>query len=159
MKIQSIGNRHLISIGFQSCRMGPIHLTLNKENRMKKWIPIIVASLIVVGCVKKEADTTSTETTAPPATDTSAISTGAGPTTTAAEDAYPLYGILVSRDLAKNTVNIDSEDVPGKMAAMKMDYEVRDAKVDTLPPDGAKVQVTMHNQNGTYWVTEVKPRQ
>lgn len=56
----------------------------------------------------------------------------------------------------KNTINIDSGEVPGKMAAMKMDYEVRDAKVDTLPADGARVQMTGHDQNGTYWLTEVK---
>lgn len=126
---------------------------------MKKWIPIIAASLIVVACAKKEAETTSTETSSPPATDTSAVSTAAGPmTTTAAEDMYPMFGVIVSRDPAKNTINIDNEDVPGKMAPMKMDYEVRDAKVDTLPADGAKVQVTVHDQNGTYWVTDVKPR-
>ena len=127
---------------------------------MKKWILIVAASLIFIACAKKEADTASTETSAPPATDTSAVSTAAGPTTaTAAENTYPMYGVIVSRDVAKNTVNIDNEDVPGKMAPMKMDYEVRDAKVDTLPPDGAKVQVTVHDQNGTYWLTEVKPRQ
>lgn len=126
---------------------------------MKKWIPIIAASLIFAACAKKEADTASTETTAAPVTDTSAVSTVAGTTATAAETTYPMYGVLVSRDAAKNTINIDNEEVPGKMAAMKMDYEVRDAKVDALPADGTKVQVTMHDQNGTYWVTEVKPRQ
>ena len=126
---------------------------------MKKWIPIIAASLIFAACAKKEADTPSSETTAAPATDTSAVATAAGTTTTAAMDMYTMYGVIVSRDPAKNTVNIDNEDVPGKMAAMKMDYEVRDAKVDTLPPDGTKVQMTVHDQNGTYWLTEVKPRQ
>ena len=126
---------------------------------MKKWIPIIAASLIVVACAKKEAETASTETTAAPAIDTSAVSTAAGPTTTAADHTtYTMYGVIVSRDAAKNTVNIDNEDVPGKMAAMKMDYEVRDAKVDTLPADGTKVQMTVHDLNGTYWLTEVKPR-
>ena len=126
---------------------------------MKKWIPIIAASLIVVACAKKEAETASTETTAAPATDTSAVSTAAGTTTTAADHTtYTMYGVIVSRDAAKNTVNIDNEDVPGKMAAMKMDYEVRDAKVDTLPADGTKVQMTVHDLNGTYWLTEVKPR-
>ena len=126
---------------------------------MKKWIPIIAALLIFAACAKKEADTASSETTAAPATDTSAVATAAGTTTTtAAMDMYTMYGVIVSRDPAKNTVNIDNEDVPGKMAAMKMDYEVRDAKVDTLPPDGTKVQMTVHDQNGTYWLTEVKPR-
>lgn len=127
---------------------------------MNKWIPIIAASLIIAACARKEAGTASTETTAAPATDPSAVSTAAGATTTtAAEDTYSMYGVIVSRDPAKNTINIDNEDVPGKMAAMKMDYEVRDARVDTLPPDGTKVQMTVHDQNGTYWLTEVKPRQ
>lgn len=127
---------------------------------MKKWIPIIAASLIFVACAKKEAETASSETTAAPATDTSAVSTAAGTTTTAAEHTtYAMYGVLVSRNAEKNTINIDNEEVPGKMAAMKMDYEVRDSKVDTLPADGTKVQMTVHDQNGTYWLTEVKPRQ
>jgi hypothetical protein len=42
--------------------------------------------------------------------------------------------------------------------AMKMAYEVRDAKVGSLPPDGAAVVVTMHDQNGTYWISDVKPQ-
>lgn len=128
---------------------------------MKKWILIIAASLIFAACAKKEAQTSSSETAPAPATDTSAVSTAAGATTTttAAETTYTMYGVIVSRDPAKNTVNIDNEDVPGKMAAMKMDYEVRDAKVDSLPADGTKVQMTVHDQNGTYWLTEVKPRQ
>ena len=127
---------------------------------MNRWIPLVVALLLVGACAKEEADGGSTETSAvPPAADTSAVSTAAGPvTTTAAEDTYPMSGVLVSRDVARNTINIDNEDVPGKMAAMKMDYEVRDAKVDTLPADGTRVQVTVHDQNGTYWVTDVKPR-
>lgn len=126
---------------------------------MKKWIPIIVASIIFAACAKKEADTASSETTPAAVTDTPAVSTGAGTATTAAETTYPMYGVLVSRDAGKNTINIDNEEVPGKMAAMKMDYEVRGAKVDALPADGTKVQVTMHDTNGTYWVSEVKPRQ
>ena len=127
---------------------------------MKKWILIISASLFIVACAKKEDETTSTQASAAPVTDTSAISTAAGPaTTTVTETTYPMYGVIVSRDPAKNSVNIDNEDVPGKMAPMKMDYEVRDAKVDTLPADGAKVQVTVHDQNRAYWITEVKARQ
>ena len=127
---------------------------------MKKWVPIIVTTLIFAACAKNETGAPTTETTAAPATDTSAVSTAAGPTaTSAAETTYPMYGVLVSRDPAKNTINIDNEEVPGKMAAMKMDYEVRDAKVDTLPADGTKVQMTVHDQNGSYWLTEVKLRQ
>ena len=63
---------------------------------------------------------------------------------------------IVSRDPAKNTVNLDNEEVPGKMAAMKMDYEMRGAKASELPPDGTPVVVTMHEANGSYYVTDVK---
>jgi len=68
-----------------------------------------------------------------------------------------MTGTIVSRDPAKNTVNIDNKEVPGKMMAMKMDYEVRDAKVDTLPPDGKAVTMTVHDNNGSYYLTGVTP--
>jgi hypothetical protein len=79
--------------------------------------------------------------------------------TPALEKTYTMNGVLISRDAAKNTVNIDNEDVPGVMAPMKMDYEVRGARVDALPPDGTKVTMTLHDQNGTYWLSDVKARQ
>ncbi len=65
---------------------------------------------------------------------------------------------IVSRNPAKNTVNLDNGEVPGKMAAMKMDYELRGAKVAELPHDGTPVEVTIHDTNGSYYVTDVKPR-
>ena len=65
---------------------------------------------------------------------------------------------IVSRDPAKNTVNLDNAEVPGKMAAMKMDYELRGAKAAELPPDGTAVEVTVHDTNGSYYVTDVKPK-
>jgi len=65
---------------------------------------------------------------------------------------------IVSRDPARNMVNLDNKEVPGKMAAMKMDYELRGAKVGSLPPDGTAVEVTVHDQNGKYWVSDVKPK-
>jgi len=65
---------------------------------------------------------------------------------------------IVSRDPAKKTVNLDNKEVPGEMAAMKMDYELRGAKVSELPPNGAAVEVTVHDVNGSYYVTNVKPK-
>ena len=73
------------------------------------------------------------------------------------EKTYPMTATIVSRDSAKNSVNLDNKEVPGQMAAMKMDYELRGAKVSDLPPDGAVVVVTMHDMNGAYYVTDVKP--
>src|SRR2546421_1972754 len=74
------------------------------------------------------------------------------------EVTYPMTATIVSRDPAKNTVNLNNKEVPGKMAAMKMDYELRGAKVSELPPDGTPVEVTMHDVNGSYYVTDVKPK-
>jgi hypothetical protein len=42
---------------------------------------------------------------------------------------------------------------------MKMDYEVCGPCVDSLPPDGSSVTMTLHEQNGTYWITDVKARE
>lgn len=74
------------------------------------------------------------------------------------EKTYPMTATIVSRDPAKNSVNLDNEEVPGEMAAMKMDYELRGAKVADLPPDGTAVVVTVHDAGGTYFVSDVKPK-
>jgi hypothetical protein len=73
------------------------------------------------------------------------------------EKSYTMKGQLVSRNAAKNVVTIDNEDVPGVMSPMVMDYELRGAKIDSLPPDGSKITSTLHEQNGKYWVTDIKP--
>ena len=44
------------------------------------------------------------------------------------------------------------------MMAMKMDYELRGAKVAELPRDGTPVEVTVHDTNGAYYVTDVKQK-
>ena len=43
-------------------------------------------------------------------------------------------------------------------ALLKMDYELRDAKVSELPSDGTPIEVTVHEANGSYYVTDVKPK-
>jgi len=75
------------------------------------------------------------------------------------EKTYPMTATIVSRDPAHNIVNLDNKEVPGVMEAMKMDYELRGSKVSALPPDGTAVEVTLHEQGGNFWVTDVKPRQ
>src|SRR5258705_11784690 len=74
------------------------------------------------------------------------------------EKTYPMTATIVSRDPGKNTVNLDNKEVPGEMAAMKMDYELRGAKVSELPSDGTPIEVTVHEVNGSYYVTNVKPK-
>jgi hypothetical protein len=77
---------------------------------------------------------------------------------TPSEKTYPMTATIVSRDPAQNTVNLDNKEVPGVMEAMKMDYALRGAKVNSLPPDGTAVVVTLHEQDGRYWVTDVKQK-
>jgi protein SCO1/2 len=72
-----------------------------------------------------------------------------------AEKTYTMKGTLVSRNSAKNQVTIDHEEVPEVMSAMTMDYELRGAKVSSLPPDGTKITSKLHEQGGKFWVTDV----
>ena len=116
---------------------------------MKRLVSLAV-SIALVACARNETTTTATQAPAPATSATTAAPV--------AEKTHQMNGVVVSRDPANNTVNIDNEDVPGVMAPMKMDYELRGAGVDSLPPDGSRVTMTLHEQNGTYWVTDVKPR-
>ncbi len=67
----------------------------------------------------------------------------------------PLAGTIVSRDALKNQLTVAHGAVPGVMGAMTMPYEVRDAKVTTLPEDGAKITAMLHEADGAYWLTNV----
>ena len=118
-------------------------------------IRITIALLLVlatVACAKTESGQIDSDQQQPAVGTDTAISG-----TSTADKTYAMYGVIVSRNPAGNTVNIDNEDVPGVMTPMKMDYEVRGADVGSLPADGTRVAVTLHEQHGTYWVTDVKP--
>jgi len=55
-------------------------------------------------------------------------------------------------------VNLDNKEIPGVMEAMKMNYELRGAKVIALPPDGTPVTATLHERDGRYWISDVRAR-
>src|SRR4051812_20278839 len=73
----------------------------------------------------------------------------------AAERSGALTGTIVSRDAATNRLTVAHAEVPGVMGAMTMPYEVRGQKVASLPNDGAKITATLHESDGTYWLTNV----
>src|SRR5438105_15061104 len=104
---------------------------------MKRLMILTLFALTIVACSKE------TQTSTP---------------TASIEKTYPMTATIVSRDPAKNSVNLDNKEVPGEMAAMKMDYELRGAKVSDLPPNGTAVEVTVHDNNGAYYVNDVKPK-
>jgi hypothetical protein len=114
---------------------------------MMRALLTIAAALLLTACAPQPATPDTTTTPEPSATESRSQ-----------EKTYTMNGTLVSRDPAKNTINVDNEDVPGVMPPMKMDYELRGATVDTLPPDGARVTMNLHEQDGTYWVTDVRTR-
>jgi protein SCO1/2 len=80
----------------------------------------------------------------------------AKPLSVAGEKLYPLKGKILSRDAADGTLRVDHEAIPGFMEAMTMDYSVRGAKVEALPPDGTRVEAKLHVANDGYWLTDVK---
>lgn len=131
------------------------HLDRKKGQLMKTLLLLALlatAAIAASACQKTEPVGTGM---APPPADAAAtpVSDAAGQ----AEKTYTMNGTLVSRDAAENEVTIDNEEVPGGvMAPMVMAYELRGASVDSLPPDGSKITSTLHEQNGTFWVTDVK---
>lgn len=72
------------------------------------------------------------------------------------EKLYALKGKIVSRDAGANLLTIDHEAIPGFMEAMTMEYSVRGAKVDALPPNGSRVEAKLHVTDNSYWVTDVR---
>jgi Cu/Ag efflux protein CusF len=75
----------------------------------------------------------------------------------AAEKTGSLTGTIVGRDASTNQLTVSHGAVSGVMGAMTMPYEVRGQKVTSLPKDGAKITATLHDSDGTYWLTDVKP--
>jgi Cu/Ag efflux protein CusF len=104
---------------------------------MKRLMITTLLALTIVACSKE------TQTSTP---------------TASKQKTYAMTATIVSRDPAKNTVNLDNKEVPGEMPAMKMDYELRGAKVTSIPPDGTPVVVTVHDANGSYYITDVKAK-
>jgi hypothetical protein len=72
------------------------------------------------------------------------------------EKLYTVRGVILSRDASRNSVHMDHEAIPGFMAAMKMDYDVRGTDVGALPPDKTRVEARLHVTERSYWITDVK---
>lgn len=74
----------------------------------------------------------------------------------AAEKSGPLKGTITGRDPSANRLTVAHGEVTGLMGAMTMPYEVRGQKVAALPKDGTKITATLHEADGTLWLTDVK---
>ena len=72
------------------------------------------------------------------------------------EKLYTVRGVILSREATSNTIHVDHEAIPNFMAAMAMDFQVRGAKVAQLPPDGSRIEATLHHGASTFWLTDVR---
>jgi Copper binding periplasmic protein CusF len=71
------------------------------------------------------------------------------------EQLHTLKGKILSRSASDNTLKLDHEAIPGFMESMTMDYSVRGASVDKLPPDGSSITAKLHVLPDAYWLTDV----
>ena len=67
---------------------------------------------------------------------------------------YELKGKILSVDSAKASVLIEHEEIPGYMAAMTMDFPVRDAEVLKSMEPGQSIQATLVVTDDAYWVED-----
>jgi protein SCO1/2 len=73
------------------------------------------------------------------------------------EKTYAMLGKILARDVSENALTIDHKAIPGFMEAMTMDYIVRGAKVDALPPNGTAITATLHvTDDKGIWITGVR---
>lgn len=72
------------------------------------------------------------------------------------EKLYTVEGRIAGRDAAGNLLRLDHKAIPGFMEAMTMDYPVRGARVQSLPPDNSRVTARLHVTDAAYWLTDVK---
>ena len=85
------------------------------------------------------------------------ISNADKPLSVPGEKTYTLAGKIVGRDAAENSLTIDHEAITGYMEAMTMDYIVRGANVDALPPNGTAIAATLHvTDDKGIWITAVR---
>jgi protein SCO1/2 len=85
------------------------------------------------------------------------ISNADKPLSVPGEKTYALQGKIVGRDASENSLTIDHQAIPGYMEAMTMDYIVRGAKVDALPPNGTAITATLHvTDSKGIWITDLR---
>ena len=85
------------------------------------------------------------------------VDNAAKPLSVPGEKTYALQGKITGRDASENALTIDHRAIPGYMEAMTMDYIVRGAKIDALPPNGTNITAKLHvTEEKGIWITDVK---
>jgi hypothetical protein len=85
------------------------------------------------------------------------ISNSDKPLSVPGEKIYTLEGEILDHDHEENALTIEHKAIPGYMEAMTMDYIVRGAQVDALPPNGTHIIATLHvTEDKGIWITNVR---
>jgi hypothetical protein len=85
------------------------------------------------------------------------VSNAGKPLSVPGEKTYTMAGKIVGRDASENSLKVDHEAIAGYMEAMTMDYIVRGANVDALPPNGTAITATLHvTDDKGIWITNVR---
>jgi protein SCO1/2 len=79
----------------------------------------------------------------------------ATPATDAAQT-YDIRGTVVSVAAESGTVNLDHEEIPGLMAAMKMEYQVSDAGMLKDLKPGDRVSGRLRAREGQYQIVALE---
>ncbi|HJQ38756.1 MAG TPA: copper-binding protein [Thermoanaerobaculia bacterium] len=72
------------------------------------------------------------------------------------EKVHTLKGIVRARIAADNSLRIEHQAVPGFMEAMTMEFPVRGAKVEALPPEQSRIEAKLHVTDRSYWITDIR---
>jgi len=82
----------------------------------------------------------------------------AGPAAAVQTTTYHAAGVVTSIDVKRPSIEIDHEDIPGLMPAMKMEFYVKDgALLNGLKP-GDRIEFNVENGIGGLKITEIKKR-
>ena len=96
--------------------------------RTTPGILVVAALLVLAGCTKPD---------------------------TSKENVYDLKAKVIASDPANKKVTLDSEEIPGHMKAMKMPFDVSDAKLLDGIKAGDQVHGKLSVKNGTSVITEL----
>lgn len=119
---------------------------------------VVVLSTLAIGACDRGAREERNATGSPPAAIQASPSSAspAAPVT----QLYDIRGTVVSVAPDSGTVNLDHEEIPGVMAAMKMEYQVKDVGMLSGLKPGDRVSGRLQVRNGEYLIValEKQPR-
>jgi Cu/Ag efflux protein CusF len=127
------------------------------NRRLNSTLVVMVAALAIGACEGgARGERSATGSPSPAIQPSPSLASPAAP----AIQTYDIRGTVVAVTLDSGTVNLDHEEIPGLMAAMKMEYQVQDVRMlDGLKP-GDRVAGRLQARDGGYVIValERQPR-